>query len=121
MILLYSKDLFFVPVVRGAAEARDLPVVLIAGLDDEKLSALDSERVLAVLLDLGAISREELSSLYAGLAQKFPAATLCAFGSHVHAAKLSEARAAGFEPVLSRGQIHGQLPEYLQQWLNGTD
>ncbi|MGV3486873.1 MAG: histidine kinase, partial [Planctomycetaceae bacterium] len=44
----------------------------------------------------------------------FPDVPCLAFGPHVQAARLSQARAVGFDPVLTRSQFDSRLPTIFQ-------
>src|SRR5947209_13522729 len=61
-----------------------------------------------VLVDLERVSPEQLRQLRARAS-----ATLIGFGSHVAEATLADARAAGCDEVLSRGQFTARLPALL--------
>src|SRR5262245_10146833 len=51
------------------------------------------------------------------LRQIAPAARIVAYGSHVDAATLKSARAAGCDPVLARSQFVERLPMDLPAWM----
>ena len=68
-----------------------------------------------VLLDLSA--EIDPAQLVAALkAQSPPPRAIIAFGPHVHEAKLTAARAAGCNVVLSRGQFDAQIGTILEQF-----
>ena len=46
-----------------------------------------------------------------------PSAVIIAFGPHVHEVKLSAARAAGCDEVLTRGQFHRTLGQILRHYV----
>ncbi len=118
MVVLLTKDLFFVPVIRTAAERCDLETAVVSSLDDQRLpqSQVDAEAVRVCIVDLSAISLADLDSLKSGLAAAFPDATLCAFGSHVHANRLMAAKECGFEQVLTKSQLNAHINDLVEQW-----
>lgn len=115
-VVLLSKDLFFVPSFRSAATAAGLELKVLSSWDAQALGENPAESVAAFVLDLSAISLADLSGLSAAMAEAAPAAVRCAFGPHVQRARLEAAAAAGFESVLSRGQLNQSLPSLLQGW-----
>ncbi len=115
MIVLISKDLFFVPTVQSAAQQCGLGCTVLLNYTSKKEVAEDTVRV--CLQDLGDVSLGDLEEVASGLRQRFPNARLTGYASHVHEAKLAAAAKVGFEPVLSRGQISSILPKLLRQWV----
>lgn len=115
MIVLLTKDLFFVPVVKSAAENCEQDFLSIRTVDDERLAEHDGQ-VVGALVDLASVSLADLATIYSGLAKCSDGAVLCAFGSHVHANRLEAAREAGFDPVLTRGQLDASLGELMGKW-----
>jgi CheY-like chemotaxis protein len=78
-----------------------------------RLESVDSADTL-VLLDLSTTG-VDVAHLVAAIRTKSPCAII-AFGPHVHEAKLAAARAAGCNPVLSRGQFDAQISDILEQF-----
>jgi hypothetical protein len=113
-IIFLSKDIFFWPVVKAAAQEVDSQLVIISKLDDPKLANVASEAVSTCVIDLAAIEVAGLVSLMEGLRAKFAVARIIAFGSHVHEARLACAEQAGCDLVLSRGQFSARPAEYLR-------
>ena len=68
-----------------------------------------------VALDLTA-KVADLASWAASIRTTAPQATLLAYGPHVHEAKLEAARESGFDLVISRGQFHRQMTDYLRTY-----
>ncbi len=64
-----------------------------------------------VLIDLNAASRE-LAEIVAVLRGLDPVPYIVAFGPHVHDALLEQARSAGCDRVLTRGQFHKLLADF---------
>ncbi len=117
-IVLVTKDLFFVPTFRAAAEKLEAAVVVALSVDSDKLTELSAEEVSAWIIDLSSVSLEAIPSLVDRLSGQFPAAHRIAFGPHVQAARLAAAEHAGCQQVLSRGQISGQIDRLMVQWLS---
>ena len=117
MIVLLSKDLFFVPVFKSAAEKFHQQVLVVGRIEDERLAKIDLSEVVAVVVDLGAISADTMHELATRIAELMPSAVRCAFGSHVHAGRLELAGEAGFDPVLTKGQVGQRLPRLVEDWI----
>jgi hypothetical protein len=120
LIILITKDLFFVPSFRAAAERLGQVLRMASSVSDDKLDCAEPEKVIAVVVDLSALPADSLSDASSQLGEKFPGVTRAAFGSHVHAGRLEQAVAAGFDPVLTRGQINKHLPQLIEQWLRNA-
>lgn len=118
MFILVSKDLFFVPTVKAATENCDMPFMVALNHDSQKVLDTDAADVKVCLVDLSDVSSKALVATADALRERFPSARLAAFAPHVHEAKLAAAAAAGFDPVLSRGQVSSQLPRLLAAWQN---
>ena len=109
--LLLSRDLFFGSRIAGTAEQIGLRVET-AGSIPQALEMIDRRRYRAVLVDL-SVPGLSVPELMAGLPQVDRPRVL-AFGSHVHTALLEQARTAGCDEVLSRGQLSAKLVEVLR-------
>lgn len=117
MIILISKDLFFIPTVKSAAETNNRSLVTTTSLDKPvPIDAPDSVKI--CIVDLSSVGIAELEDLAESLQKSYPKATYVAFGPHVHVAKLEKASSAGFDHVLSRGQLSNQLTSLIPQWLD---
>ena len=116
--LLLCDDLIFTSKVTGVAKALGLSVA--AARDAQSLLRLARQEppscVLVDLhnpgLDLEALLRE-LKEAGAAMPR------VVAYGSHVEAATLRAARAAGCDPVLPRSRFVEDLPTALAGWLGG--
>jgi CheY-like chemotaxis protein len=123
--LLLSDDLIFVSRVTGTARALGLSVKA-ARSADALLALARQQAPTCVLLDLHNPGLD-LPGLLKRLADVCPTPPrVVAYGSHVEAAVLRAARAAGCDPVLPRSQFVEELPTALAGWLaareqNGTD
>lgn len=113
-IVFLSKDVFFWPVVKAAAQEIDRHLVIISRPDDAKLPAVSNDLVTTCLIDLAAIEVDGLPSLLENFRALFVNARIVAFGSHVHESRLTCAQQAGCDLVLSRGQFSSQPTHYLR-------
>ncbi|MBI1918515.1 MAG: response regulator [Planctomycetes bacterium] len=114
--LLLSDDLIFTS--RVAATARALGLTIKAARSVEALEALARHQVPAgVLIDLGNPGLD-VPYLIAQMRSACPVMPrVVAYGSHVDAAGLRAARAAGCDIVLPRSAFVEQLPTALAEWL----
>lgn len=114
--LLISNDLFFSSKVTGAADALGLKVDVVG--DPSQASSMLAEsayRGLFVDLSLPGLSVVELMESLPTEGRP----PVIAFGPHVQTARLEEARKAGCDRVLSRGQFDARLAEILKETLEG--
>lgn len=117
--LLLCDDLMWISRVSSTAQALGHKVKSVRSL--EKLVDLASKETPAcVILDLdvdgidsGAVV-EQLSALSHAI-------QFAAFGAHVDVATLQKARDAGFDAVLTRGQMAANMHRLLQEWLAEND
>ncbi len=116
-IVLVTKDLFFVPTIRTAAEKMGGALVVALSPDSDKLTSLSAAEVSAWIIDLNSVSLEAIPSVVESLSGQFPQAHKIAFGPHVQGQRLSAAEQAGCQQVLSRGQISSQIDRLMQQWV----
>ncbi|HVX09992.1 MAG TPA: hypothetical protein VHC22_02205 [Pirellulales bacterium] len=112
-VLLISSDLACASSVAGAATrtGATLRTVLSVAAIEGKLT---EEKPGLVLLDLslaGAAPNEIVPKLRASLP---PDSRILAFGSHVHTRLLAAAREAGCDMVVSRGEFHARMDDYLR-------
>lgn len=115
--LFLSSDLMFASKVAAAATRQQVQVdtaLSLAALE-AKAQAAD---VALVMIDLET-SRLDLPALVESLRHAQPAATILAFGPHVHTEALAAAHEAGCDIVISRGQFNAQLDELLKHYLAG--
>ncbi len=121
MILYCCADLMFSSRVEGTARALGLPTHAVP--DTEHLAAILTPgdagsppadrppQALFVDLDLG----EEALNLIRTARPAAPDLPIIAFGSHVEADQLREARNLGADPALPRSRFVQQLPHMLQR------
>jgi DNA-binding NarL/FixJ family response regulator len=114
--LLLCDDLIFASRITGAARAAGLEVRP-ARTPDALAEAARREPPLGVLIDLG-FPDLDLTALLRRLAEACPAMPrVVAYGSHVDAAGLRAARAAGCDLVLPRSKFVEDLEADLPVWL----
>jgi DNA-binding NarL/FixJ family response regulator len=107
-VLLVSGDLMIHSMVEGAVRTIGAELLVASGATCVTQATTQAPRF--VLIDLGG-NLPELADLVAQLRAAVPDAKLIAFGPHVHAAKLTAARAAGCDEVLTRGQFHAGISQ----------
>lgn len=115
--IFISKDVFFWPVVKAAAAEVGCNLLIASKITDPKLETLSAEEVACCLIDLAAVDLADLQGLVDLLRRRFGSLKIIGFASHVHEARLTAAKDAGFDQVLSRGQFSSLLTDHLRQWL----
>ncbi len=116
--LIVTKNLFFVPRVENAASACGLEVAQVASEAafhrEMGHREMDAGRVPLVLVDL-EIERDTWTAIVQGLVQdgnKRP--RVVAYGPHSEVALLAEARSAGCDAVLIKGEFDRRLNELME-------
>ena len=112
-VLLISSDLACVSSVTGAASRTGATLQTALGISaiDGKLAEGVPTLVLLDLSMTGAAPAVLVPKLRASLP---PLARIMAFGPHVHTGLLAAAREAGCDVVVSRGEFHARIDEYLR-------
>jgi len=113
--LLLSDDLIFTSRIVGTA--RGLGLTLAAARSAEglvKLARRSPPRCAIVDLDNPGL---DVSALLHALREIAPEVRVVAYGPHVNAELLRDARAAGCDPVLPRSKFVEQLEVELPRWL----
>lgn len=108
-VLLFSSDLMLISSVGGAASALGFQFRSVSSFDD--LVARETPATL-MCVDLAFAPVDPIR-----ISEQLPVLTArsgIAFGPHVHAAKLEQAREAGFAKVMSRGQFVGRMIDELK-------
>src|SRR6516164_8794454 len=113
--LLLSDDLLFRSRITGTAEALGLAVHTVR-TTDELLEKAEQVRPSCVLLDLHNPGLA-VAQVVQRLKSLVPALRIVAYGSHVEAATLRQAREAGCDRVLPRSQFVEELSNALPAWL----
>lgn len=104
----FSGDLLFAGRVKGAADNAGLAFSLLSRWPDPPPS-----KPRWIVVDLATKSGASAEICELAKAQ-FPDVPCMAFGPHVQASRLSQARQAGFDPVMTRGQFDGALATIFQ-------
>lgn len=106
-VLLITNDLMISSHVEGAAKRQGAQLDVVSY--SRAINKIPQEHYNLVAVDLSAATGDVRA-----LRELCPAeTTLLAFGPHVHKAKLEEAREAGFDLVLSRGEFHARVDQLL--------
>ena len=101
-IVCLSSDLMTLSQLQGAAAACDTPFT--SANSWSQAGKHTAEGLALILVDLALAGvHTDMAEQIADLKQK--GAKLVAFGPHVHEQKLAQAKAAGCDEVLSRGQL----------------
>ncbi len=116
MIVFLTKDLFFIPVLQSAGDRHGTVVTAILSLDSPKATAIDPGEVTTCVVDLSSTELSELAPLANRLRDTFKQARLVAFGPHVQIERLDGAEDAGFDQVLTRGQLNSQIDRLIENW-----
>ena len=111
-VLFFSRDIFFAPAVKSAALAAGCQFMIIGRIDGDVASEI-AQTVRACVVDLTPLSLDQVSEWGQALAERFPNARRIAFGPHVQTEHFATAAAAGFHPVLAKGQVAAQLGRLL--------
>jgi CheY-like chemotaxis protein len=113
--LLLCDDLTWLSRISSTAQVLGYKVKSMRTL--AKLVALaEQEAPACVILDLDAAGANP-AEVASRMEEIGCPARRVAFGAHVDVASLEEARAAGFDPVLTRGQMAAHLHRLLAEWL----
>jgi CheY-like chemotaxis protein len=115
-LALLSNDLMFSSSLSGVGTRMGAALEVVA-TSEELLSRAAAKRFDLAIIDL-TTSQLDVADLLARLRQAtHPPTSVIAYGPHVHAEKLAAARAAGCDAVLTRGQMHNQMPEIIGRYL----
>ena len=107
--LLLSTDLFFASRIKAAAVAAGLEMSM--GKSIEKVTLKDD--LAFVVVDL-ATTGSEPDAIAQMVRSHSDQTRLVAFGPHVQTGRLDGARQAGFDAVLTRGQLDRQIGQLFQ-------
>jgi CheY-like chemotaxis protein len=114
--LLLADDLLFTSRITGTARALNLTIKSAHSVDALKAFATQ-EQPACIILDLanpGLMIGEMIDWLKQNCT---PMPQVVAYGSHVDAATLRAARAAGCHEVMPRSQFTDLLPSRLAEWM----
>jgi hypothetical protein len=112
-ILFLTSDLMFSSRVGGAAQSLGLSLALVA--DQASLPAKLTAECRLALIDL-TLDRLNLPAAVQAIHAAAPQAEIVAYGPHVDHAVLADAKDAGCNQVLSRGQFNQQYGELLKRY-----
>lgn len=105
-VLIVCKDLLFSSQLNGAAKrAEKVPQTCLG--QKTALESLSQHQIEWIIVDL------EMEGLDLPLLRASTSGKLVGFGPHVHVDRLNAAKEAGFDFVLSRGQISSGLDQLL--------
>ena len=111
-VILISQDLMFGSKLRGAANQQQWELHQVASVEAATQLAIQ-KRAAIVILDLGtpAVDVSQVVSEVRAITQL--SVTVLAFAPHVHVKKLEQARQAGCDHVLSRGELDRRMGDIL--------
>ncbi|MFN7292181.1 MAG: hypothetical protein ACK5YR_09165 [Pirellula sp.] len=112
MIVLLTNDLMFQSKVSGAVRNAGKQLVVDRSVE-RIIERTDANAVKLILIDL-SLQTLELESAVKSLRDEFGNASIMAFGAHVDVARLEEAKRAGADSVLTRGQFDRDLNEIVK-------
>jgi len=112
-VIFFSRDIFFAPAVKQAATAAGCQFVIL-GRIDATLAHEVAQAVRACVVDLTPLDTEQIAQWGRILGERFPGAKRIAFGPHVQVQHFAAAAAAGFDPVMPKGQVAANLGRLLQ-------
>jgi len=116
-IVLLSRDLMLTSRLEGAARQLDVELMIAAdGAAAVALCVERSSRLLIVDLRLPGLDVAELISQLQQQKERLP---LLACGPHVHEMRLAEARRAGCDLVVTRGQLDREAENLLRPFCEG--
>ena len=116
--ILISRDLFFGSKVTGTASQLGLRVELVGTIERAvERAAADGCALILVDLEMQQLSVHDLVDALDSAARP----PVVAFGAHVHAALLDEARSAGCDDVMPRSKFSATLPDLLRRYLSPVE
>jgi DNA-binding response OmpR family regulator len=110
--ILLTADLACSSRATGAATSQQVPCETAMSVE-RLLERISAEPFGLVLLDLNTPGLDCRTFVPQLRAASPDGTTIIAFGPHVHEAKLAQARSAGCDGVMARGQFYGQLAEIM--------
>lgn len=116
-VLFLSSDLMFSSRLVGAAKAQGVGLLLVPSQAD--LAGKIAADCRLALIDL-SLDRLNLPAAVNAIKTGAPAAQVIAYGPHVDEASLADAKEAGCDQVLTRGQFNKQYAELLESVAGGN-
>ncbi len=118
-IAFLTTDLLFLSRVTSQAQALGIPMRIVR--NGEALIQLGSEQPLQlVILDLSTKGWEVVATVSA-LKASNPSPHIVAYGPHVDSQTLANAKNAGCDEVLTKGQFDRTIAEILRKWLEVSE
>ncbi len=111
-VILLTADLAVISRVEGAA-SRIGAATRAVSAESEAIELCVAEQANLLIADLNLASLNVMSLVERVKAAATDPPRIIAFGPHVHAERLAEAREAGCDEVMSRGQFFAQLDAIL--------
>jgi DNA-binding NarL/FixJ family response regulator len=112
-ILLLSRDLLVGSQISGAVRSCNADLEVVSDLS-QLLAAPQKAPVQLVFIDLSTAGLD-IDLVVKQIHAIEPPPRIVAFGPHVHRVKLSAARAAGCDCVMSRGEFYTQIDAVLKE------
>jgi CheY-like chemotaxis protein len=115
--LLVTGDMIFSTKIGGTARALGIDMQVVGSLPAAQERIRES-RPRCVILDLSlpSLTQEAMVEIVVAAA----GGTVLAFGSHVDAMRLQQAREAGCTEVMPRSRLSNELPALLQHYCQPT-
>ena len=111
-VLMLTADLMFSSRVNGAAATQDVEARFVASTDALVESTAEIEDLRMVILDLTTAGCDP-STIVAELRHRQTPPIIVAYAPHIQVARLDQARAAGCDRVLTRGQFDNSINTLL--------
>ncbi|MCA9239952.1 MAG: response regulator transcription factor [Planctomycetales bacterium] len=109
-ILLVTTDLMAASMLAGAAKSASAELQVSS--PTAAAEAVTTHPPQVVIVDLGSLAGDATPVLQS-IRDASPDARLIAFGPHVHKQKLEQAKAAGYDRVMSRGEFFSRAGEVI--------
>ena len=114
MILMLTQDLMMSSAVSSVARTLDEPVKTASSVAAaSKLIATSPPRLLLVDLQTPAVQVTEIASMLKSISEADRPRAV-AYAQHVNKELLEEATHAGFDQILTRGQMHNNVSDVLK-------
>jgi CheY-like chemotaxis protein len=113
--LLVTGDLIFSTKIAGTARALGIEMQVVSSAERARDRVRES-KPRCIILDLGlsSLTQDTMSDIVRAAAGE----NVLAFGSHVDASRLQQARDAGCTDVMPRSRLSNELPALLQRYCN---
>ena len=109
-VVLLCHDLMLESQAEAAAASAGISLTTV-GTPDAAIESATNDSAHSLIVDL-SVKGVDLAELKTNL-DSLGGIRCIAFGPHVHEKRLQAARDAGFDAVLSRGQFHSQMPQWM--------